>query len=909
MACALAISVYAGIPANIRITAVLTPSGKVDTRYRDGNDGSAAVPLTWATVPTLAGLQGTPQTINLRALYLTEPGSPNATLSFSAGCTSGGWAPNPAVPNADGLSYTYSSTTSSTCQVTATRSGKSAQTNLFSLTSAINVGADTTAPSQVLGATAVATANGIHLTWLPSSDALVSGQNWAGLADYKVYRNGSGTALATIAAPGQGLQVNLTGDEIGGSTGGSVSQSGTSYTVVSNGDGIGGTSDVGYFAHQTVSGDFTLCADLHTLTGGNSNAHVALMARANLTAADPATFERKIPANFRVRGRGASGASAQQYGATITFSGAGFACFGRAGTAWSSTYSATGTAFGLVDNSMPTVLPSQIEVGLFVGTGSSTTTTADVRELTLSQHPTLAYDDPVTDGLTYSYIIKARDSAGNLSTASTSVSATAPATSDVTAPSAPTGLTGGTSAIQTSVSWTWTACTDPSGIRGYVPTIATTSGGTYTDQAEQVGTSFSYSTGITASTTRWLKVKCIDSAGNASSLTTAVSATSAATPPADSTPPTVPSGSCTFNSLAGPCATGLNTTTVRIVTTGSTDAGAGVADYRLYRSSAQGGPFLLAATFTGLTYDYNTGGPASTQLFYKLTARDAASPQNESQQSETFTGTTTAATGGTLSLIELFTSTTLDTIKFHTSTDTGATRTISAGSSPCTPPRDSPYSITQTTSSVDTAAHSEIIPFAGSFTIGHSYWLGESICVGDPNISTSPSNTTQWYYLTQVHPSQNIGNPHFSLGVNAAGNWQVRVLANSKVPFASPYDRNVTIPCSTPVTLGAWTDVVFNFRFGGGLINGVYKGNATPGFWKVWIKNSSGTYVQCANDTGFNYFSDDESKGLKPYVKVGQYKGYDLTHEPTITSRTVTHDEIRMGDEVDGVGFADVEPR
>lgn len=905
--CVLALSVFAGIPANLRITAVLTPGGTITTKFRDGNDGSAAVPLTWATISTIVGVQGTPQTINLRSLYLTEPGSPNATLTFSAGCTGGGWT-----TTADGLSYTYSSVTSATCQVTATRSGFSVLSGAFALSSTASAGADTTAPSQVLGAAAVQTATGIRITAYPSSDPKVNSQTWSGLADYKIYRDGSGTALATLTAPSTGLQVQLLGSELGGSTGGSATQTGNAYSIVSAGDGIGGTTDVGYFAHQTVSGDFRLCADLHGISGGDaSNAHITLMARASLTATDPASFFRKNYVNFRVRGRGTASASAQQYGSTITISGAQFACFVRTGSAWSSTYSTLGATFSTVDTSMPTSLPSQIEVGGFVGTGGGSTTTGDFREVTLSQHPTLTYDDPITDGASHSYTIKARDVAGNLSTASVSVSATAPATSDVTAPSAPTGLTGGTSAIQTTVSWTWNACTDTSGIRGYVPTIATTSGGTYTDQAEQVGTSFDYTTGITASTTRWAKIKCIDNAGNASAFTSAVSATSAAAPPADSTPPTVPSGSCTFNSLAGPCATGLNTTTIRVVTTGSTDAGAGVADYRLYQSTAQGGPFALVATFTGLTYDYAVGGAAGTTYFFKLTARDAASPQNESAQSETFTGATTAATGGTLDLLENFTTTTLDAGKWHTSSDAGGTRVISAGTSPCTPAREGAYSIRQTSDGTqDTAFHEEIIPNVAAFTIGKTYWLGESICVGDPNISTSPSNTTGWYFPTQIHSANGVANPQMSLKIQlTSSKWAVQILADNGTTFATPYDRNVTYQCTVPVTLGVWTDVVMNFRFGGGTVNGTYMGNATPGFWKIWIKDTTGAYVQCIDDVGFNYIREDEVQGGHPYVKIGQYRGYDLTHEPTITTRSVSHDAIRIGREEAGIGFNDVAPQ
>lgn len=895
-------AIHAGVPTNLRITAVLTPSGKVDTRYRDGNDGTAAVPLTWASIPSIAGLQGTPRTVNLRTLYLTEPGSPNATLSTACSpAIGGGWS-----TTTDGLSFTYSTAYSGLCSTTATRSGFVATSVAYLLTSAATSGSDTAAPTQVIGVAATQIATGIHLAWYPASEPKVASQTESGLKEYRIYRDGSGTALATVVAPDAGLSVQMAGTELGGSTGGSTSQSTSTYSVVSTGDGIGGTSDVGYFVHQQVTGDFRLCADLHTITGGNSNAHVTLMARSSLVGSDPAVFVRQTPVNIRTRGRGAAGAASQNYGSTIVQAPSSFDCLIRTGGTWTTSYSVAGNTFTNVDTAMSVVLPSAVEAGLFVGTGGGSTTTGDFRNVTLTTHVPLAYDDAITDGASHTYTIKAVDVSLNLGTASTSVSATAPATSDVTAPAAPTNVVGGTSASQSVVSWSWTPPTDPSGIRGCTPSIATTSGGTYTDQAEQVASSINYSTGITASTTRWIKVKCADNAGNVGSNSSAVSATSAAAPAADTTPPSVPSGACTFAALAGPCATGLNTTTLRIVTTGSTDGGCGVADYRLYRAGTTGGPFNLVATFTGLTFDYNSGGPAGTTYFFKLSARDCASPQNESAQSATFSGTLATSAGGTLLINETFTSTTLNDVTWYTSTDAGSVRTIAgAGVGNNCGTRDAPYAIHHTTDGTrDTTAHSEIqpnTPATQAFAIGTIYWIGESICVDDPNIAQFG-----WYYLTQMHGANQgtADNPMFSIQVHPSGNWRIQILGDES--NAKPYGRNAKIDCVVPVALHAWTDFVMRFRFGGGLINGVYYGSAIGGFWQVWVKNAAGTYVQCVNDTGNNYFPGDTTA---PYAKFGQYKGYDFNFEPAIKSRSVWHDQFRIGKETDGIGFADVEPR
>jgi hypothetical protein len=227
----------AAIPSAINLPIKLTPSNKVDTRYRDGNDGTATLPLAWAVIPAQAGIQGTPQTINLRSLYLTEPGSPSATLTYSAGCTGGGWT-----TGVDGLSYTYASAYSGTCQVTATRNTNVAASNTFAISSSATAGADATAPASPIGVTATADGTGIQLSFRPSSDPYRgAGEQWSGLHHYNVYMDGAGSPTTSVNAPGVGLQVQLAATEIGGSTSGSLTQAtnGVDYTLVSNGSGFG----------------------------------------------------------------------------------------------------------------------------------------------------------------------------------------------------------------------------------------------------------------------------------------------------------------------------------------------------------------------------------------------------------------------------------------------------------------------------------------------------------------------------------------------------------------------------------------------------------------------------------------------------------------------------------------------
>src|SRR6266542_2119289 len=128
-------------------------------------------------------------------------------------------------------------------------------------------------------------------------------------------------------------------------------------------------------------------------------------------------------------------------------------------------------------------------------------------------------DTGLSASTTYTYTVKARDAAGNVSAASNQVSATTQSGGggDTTPPSAPTNLqvTGTTSS---SVSLAWTASTDNVGVTGYNVFRGSTKVATAT------GTSFT-DTGLNASTTYTYTVKARDAAGNLSAASNQVSAT------------------------------------------------------------------------------------------------------------------------------------------------------------------------------------------------------------------------------------------------------------------------------------------------------------------------------------------------------------------------------------------------
>src|SRR5688572_27044406 len=88
----------------VSLQLTLTPSGKSDSRYPDGDDGSAAVPLSWDTIPLIEFQEGVASSIDLRALYLNEPGSPDATITLPDGTLFSG------LTLANGKDLTYSGT-------------------------------------------------------------------------------------------------------------------------------------------------------------------------------------------------------------------------------------------------------------------------------------------------------------------------------------------------------------------------------------------------------------------------------------------------------------------------------------------------------------------------------------------------------------------------------------------------------------------------------------------------------------------------------------------------------------------------------------------------------------------------------------------------------------------------------
>jgi chitodextrinase len=212
----------------------------------------------------------------------------------------------------------------------------------------------------------------------------------------------------------------------------------------------------------------------------------------------------------------------------------------------------------------------------------------------------------------YSFYVRAKDAAGNLSVASNTVKVTTSASVDTTAPSTVTLSASGTTSSSTNLSWT--TATDNVGVTGYdvyrngVLTNTTTA------------TTLSV-TGLSASTAYSFYVRAKDAAGNVSTASNTVNITTSAA--LDTTAPS----SVTLS------ASGTTTSSTNLSWTASTD-NVGVTGYDIY----QNGILKTTTTTTSLTVNNLS---ASTAYSFYVRAKDAAG--NISTASNTVNVTTSAA--------------------------------------------------------------------------------------------------------------------------------------------------------------------------------------------------------------------------------------------------------------------------
>jgi len=212
----------------------------------------------------------------------------------------------------------------------------------------------------------------------------------------------------------------------------------------------------------------------------------------------------------------------------------------------------------------------------------------------------------LTDGMDYTYRIRAMDTSGNLGGYSITATATTP---DITPPTPPTGLTA-TAFASNRIDLSWTASTDNVGVTAYQVQRCQGAGCTPTLIATVTGTSYNDTQRI-ASTTYTYRVRATDAAGNLSGFSSSVSrATPAA--PADATLPTIPT------SLT---ATAVSPTQVNLTWTASTDNL--LLSYYEVERSFNNGPYTVISAPATTTFTDNTAITGVTYI-YRVRAVDGS---------------------------------------------------------------------------------------------------------------------------------------------------------------------------------------------------------------------------------------------------------------------------------------------
>lgn len=464
-------------------------------------------------------------------------------------------------------------------------------------------GTPPTVPSNLQGA--AASTSRIDLTWSASTDN-------AGVAGYRVYRNGS---------------------EVGTASGTSYSDTGLteatsySYTVAAY-DAEGNLSSpcaavAVYTADATapsvpsnLQGTAVSTSQINlTWTASSDNLGVAgyrvyrngsLVASPASTSYSDTGLSEATSYSYRVEAYDAAGNASSQCGAvsvsTLDATAPSVPSNLQGAAASTSQINLTWTAS--TDNVGVTgykVFRNGSQVGMTASTSFSDTGLSEATE--------------------YSYRVLAYDAGGN---ESAQCGAVAISTLDATAPSVPTNLQGsGASASQ--VNLTWTASTDNVGVTGYRvyrngSQVGTTASTSFSDTGLSEATSYSYT------------VAAYDASGNASAPCGAVAVSTL-----DATAPSVP---------ANLQATVVSTSRIDLSWTASTD-NVGVAGYRVYRDGS------LLASPASTSYS-DTGLSAGTTYSYRVAAYDAAgnasaqcTAVNATTQSGTWAGTVLIGTAST----------------------------------------------------------------------------------------------------------------------------------------------------------------------------------------------------------------------------------------------------------------------
>ncbi|MBI4582844.1 MAG: alkaline phosphatase [Planctomycetes bacterium] len=208
-------------------------------------------------------------------------------------------------------------------------------------------------------------------------------------------------------------------------------------------------------------------------------------------------------------------------------------------------------------------------------------------------------DTTVLQEVTYYYVVAAVDASGNESGASNEASGRA---IDQTAPAAPSGLLAAGGESQVSLDWNDNGEPDLSGYDLYRST-APGSGHVRINGPLLTASNF-VDTAVVVGTAYYYYVVAVDNSGNESAPSAEASAT-----PVDTTPPAVPAG------LAAAPGDGA------VLLDWNDNSDPDLATYRIYRSTASGGPYSLIAAPLASNY-FDSGLTNGIAYFYAVSAVD-----------------------------------------------------------------------------------------------------------------------------------------------------------------------------------------------------------------------------------------------------------------------------------------------
>lgn len=390
-------------------------NGRIDRAYPDGNDGA---PLQWGTCPNQQWTVGQSCAVNLRtACSLAGTNAGTATLAkvsgtLPAGCSAG----------TNGITGTVSGAQASNQVVWQATDGVTSVTAPFSVEAVAAPAGDTTAPTIPTGCTFTPGTGTITVECDQSSDPYVS-EAGSGVAWYRIYKDG--VLVASKAAPSPNIQQSLAAMTVGSADGTqSATQTGANRAMSGGGAGLGSTTDQLYGVGYQVTGDFIATAKVGSFAGAVTTGTAGLMARvSNAVGSIYGTCRARDSddkVNNRYRATLDASASNRALSAAQTFpvwlkllvEGNSLTCYTSPDGL---TYTATDTAQALSLGTTPYVLAFHAS-----GTAATNTTSA-IDEINIA--PVTRWSETVATTGAGPFTVKAEDADGNLSAATTAVTA------------------------------------------------------------------------------------------------------------------------------------------------------------------------------------------------------------------------------------------------------------------------------------------------------------------------------------------------------------------------------------------------------------------------------------------------------------------------------------------------------